>query len=617
MKILDFYRRTVKNNLFTKTILLFSFITIATIIAFSYFMFVSMSQSAVRRELDNQRAAMSAIDRYIGLRIGEAQSIMPDIYRDDALSLDLSYFLLHPYPDYLSYRLDRYSQTGIDSANARKHMENVLNAQPDIRMLVLYSSEQQTLYSFANNGEFRTIPVNASQSYVPDAMAIENANVSKPNAWVSRTLAQSSQALYSVTMPVNDKQTLKNLGQLTVWFDSHRLSNALTAYEQEFKGDLFVLSADGQVLFDTSERYYGQKFPYEERLESVYDVNSSGPSPEGGLYLNKLASTSGGYTVAGIMTQREAAESQRNLQGTIWTLAAVCIAFAIFVPSLFIFNFAKRTKRIIRLTQRVKRGDLTTRLFDPKEDELGQIATSFDDMLDELNLYIDRVYKADIKQKHAELAALQARINPHFLYNTLEVIRMRAVSQGARDVGEMIYSLSMLFKSFVQQKERHTLKDELEACRLYLELFRIRYKDRLAYDIQVDPGLEDVEIPRLSVQPMVENYIVHGIRSRDEDNRIVIFAAAEQGDIAVRVRDNGRGIAADKLQELQKGLQGGDQKAEGGFGLRSVHERLRLLYGSEYGLTIHSKGAGQGTLVEIRYPDSVEGERHVQRISGG
>ncbi|OWA33344.1 two-component sensor histidine kinase [Saccharibacillus sp. O16] len=616
MDVWGFYRRTVKNNLFTKTILLFSFITIVTIIIFSYVMFVSMSQSAIRRELDNQRAAMSAIDRYIGLRIGEAQSIMPDIYRDDALSLDLSYFLLHPYPEYLRYRLDRYAQTGIDSANARKHMENVLNTEPDIRMLVLYSSEQQALYSFASSGEFRTVPVNASQSYVPDAMAIENANVSKPNAWVSRTLGQNSQALYSITMPVNDKQTLKNLGQLTVWFDSNRLSHALTAYEQEFKGDLFVLSADGQVLFDTSGRYYGQKFPYAKRLESVYDVNSSGPSPEGGLYLNKLASTSGGYTVAGIMTQQEAADSYRNLRGTILTLGAVCIAFAILVPSLFIFNFAKRTNRIIRLTQRVKRGDLKTRIMDPKEDELGQIATSFDDMLDELNQYIDRVYKADIKQQHAELAALQARINPHFLYNTLEVIRMRAVSQGARDVGEMIYSLSMLFKSFVQQKERHTLKDELEACRLYLELFRIRYKDRLAYDIQVDPELEEVEVPRLSVQPIVENYIVHGIRSRDEDNRIVIFVAGEQGDIAVRVRDNGRGIPPERLDELHEILRGGEEKS-GGFGLRSVHERLRLLYGAEYGLTIHSKGAGQGTLVEIRYPDPGEGERHVQRISGG
>ncbi|MDO3410311.1 histidine kinase [Saccharibacillus sp. CPCC 101409] len=615
--MLGFYRRTVKNNLFTKAILLFSFITIVTVIAFSYFMFVSMSQSAVRRELDNQKAAMSAIDRYMGLRMGEAQSMMPDIYRDDALSLDLAYFLMHPYAEYVQYRLDRYGQTGFDSAGAKQYMENLLVSKTDIRALILYSSEQQVLYAFGSGREFKALSVNASHSYVPEAMAIQNANASAPNTWVRRELGGEQPDVYSVTVPVNDKQTLKNLGQLTVWFDSQRLSDALTAYEKEMRGDIFVLAADGTVLFDTSGRYYGKKFPYADGLETVYDVNSSGPSASGGLYFNKLASTAGGYTIAGIMSEAEAAESYRNLRGTIETIGAVCIAFAILVPSLFIVSFARRTNRIIRLTQKVKRGDLNTRLKDRREDELGQIAGSFDDMLDELNRHIDRVYKADIKQKHAELAALQARINPHFLYNTLEVIRMRAVSQGARDVGEMIYSLSMLFKGFVQQKERHTLKDELEACRLYLELFRIRYKDKLAYDIQAEPGLMELEIPKLSLQPIVENYIVHGIRSRDDDNRIVIFAVREQGDVAVRVRDNGRGISADRLRELRERLYRPEESEEGAFGLRSVHERLKLLYGPEYGIDVHSRGAGTGTLVEIRYPDTGGGERHVQSVSGG
>ncbi|MCQ4088265.1 histidine kinase [Saccharibacillus sp. JS10] len=618
MDLLNMYRRTIKNNLFTKIVLLFSLITIITIIAFAYLMFKSMSQSAVRGELDNQRAAMSAIERYINLRIDEAHSILPDLYRDDALSIDLSAFMLQPYPEYVRYRLDRYAETGIDSANAKSYIENVLASRGDIEALILYSSEQQVLYAYSNSGEFRAITVNASESYVPDAMAIENTNVAEPNEWVSRAVGVSGENLYSVTMPVNDKQTLKNLGQMTVWFDSERLWNALTAYEKEFKGEISVLSADGEVLFDTANRYTGKRFPYTEQLNEIYDVNSSGPSTVDGVYLNKLASTSGGYTVAGTMSRETAAQSYRSLQRTIITIGALCIVFAILVPSLFIFSFAKRTKRIIRLTQRVKRGDLKSRLNDRKDDELGQISSGFDDMLDELNVYIDRVYKADIKQKRTELAALQARVNPHFLYNTLEVIRMRAVSQGAKDVGEMIYSLSMLFKSFVQQKEKHTLHDELEACRLYLELFRIRYKDRLAYDIQIDPALTHMEVPRLSVQPIVENYIVHGIRSRDEDNLIVIFVDGEDDDIVVRVRDNGRGITAESLQKLNERLSDSAQETGGekGFGLRSVHERLRLLYGGNYGITVHSAGADQGTLVEVRYPHSEKEAQHVQRIVG-
>lgn len=158
---------------------------------------------------------------------------------------------------------------------------------------------------------------------------------------------------------------------------------------------------------------------------------------------------------------------------------------------MFISSFAKRTHRIIRFTRKVKNGDLNARISDSREDELGQIAKSFNDMLDELNQYIDKVFKAEIKQKRTEIATLEARVNPHFLYNTLEVIRMRAVSSGAKDVGDMIYSLSVLFKSYVRPKARYTFKDELEACKMYLELFRIRYTDRFAYTIECEKELEN------------------------------------------------------------------------------------------------------------------------------
>ncbi|MFD2879620.1 sensor histidine kinase [Paenibacillus rhizoplanae] len=189
---------------------------------------------------------------------------------------------------------------------------------------------------------------------------------------------------------------------------------------------------------------------------------------------------------------------------------------------MFISNFAKRTHRIIRFTRKVKNGDLNTRIVDGKEDELGQIAKSFNSMLDELNQYIDQVYKAEIKQKHTEIATLEARVNPHFLYNTLEVIRMRAISSGAKDVGEMIYSLSMLFKSYVRPKLKYTFKDELEACRLYLELFRIRYKDRFAYTIECSPELEELPVLKMSLQPVIENYVLHGMRTGQTDNVIRI-----------------------------------------------------------------------------------------------
>jgi two-component system sensor histidine kinase YesM len=331
-------------------------------------------------------------------------------------------------------------------------------------------------------------------------------------------------------------------------------------------------------------------------------MNSDEEISMDGMVVTSLTQSQAGYSVVSLISRKELAGTYRSARNMIISIALVCILFAVLLPAMFISNFAKRTHRIIRFTRKVKNGDLNTRIVDSREDELGQIAKSFNSMLDELNQYIDQVYKAEIKQKHTEIATLEARVNPHFLYNTLEVIRMRAISSGAKDVGEMIYSLSVLFKSYVRPKAKYTFKDELEACRMYLELFRIRYKDRFAYTIECSKELEELPVLKMSLQPVIENYILHGMRTGQSDNRISITIAPDHKDIRVVVADNGLGIAAEQLNRLQLGLEdNGELSGSESFGLRSTHERLRLMYGKPYGVELVSE-AGTGTEVTITFP---------------
>jgi len=432
----------------------------------------------------------------------------------------------------------------------------------------------------------------------------EGVNVGAANIWVRKTVGLPDLPMYSVRIPINNKQSLRNIGQLDVYYDTEKIRGSLAMYEEELKGSILVLSADGSVLFDSSGTYYDQKYPYAEQIHSMYDTGVL----DDGLIATKLTQSQGGYTVLSTVPKEELAKTYHGLRNTIFTISSICILFAILIPALFISNFAKRTQNIIRFTRRVRNGELTARIADVREDELGQISKSFNDMLDELNIYIDRVFKAEIKQQQTELVALQARINPHFLYNTLEVIRMRAISQGAKDVGEMIYSLSVLFKSMVQQKKNYTLKDELEACRLYLELFRIRYRDRFSYEIQADPSLLGKAMVRLSLQPIVENYIVHGIQTDQSDNRITIEVREDGDSLVAVVQDNGKGIQPDRLAEIRRELEREEETGRM-FGLRSVHSRLRLLYGSDYGIKVEST-PGSGTTITVRFPnrEGMEGE---------
>ncbi|NEW08143.1 sensor histidine kinase [Paenibacillus sp. SYP-B3998] len=591
------YRNYLKNNLFMRLLLLFSLITVITIISFSYFMYHSMSQAALNRELDTQKKAMANVTNYLGDKYEAAQSILFGLYRDSSLSAGVSFMLQHPFQEYVQHGLEQYNLGGNSTwKDGLQYFKNRLEDDGDIRNLMLYSVDQQVLYVLSQDRQLRIASANAAHSYIPEAMALDNKSVSLPNVWLREAANQWDNHLYSIRSPINDKQTLKNIGQQVVYFSSDGIWKVLSADKKDLKGTILVLTPDGGVLFDSSDHFYGKPYPYMDQVNSLYENSDY----KNGDYVTKLTQNKGDFIVVGIMPKEELGASSRRIGSTIFMISAICIFFAILLPSLVMMNVAKRTNLIIRFTRKVKQGDLTARIPDIREDELGQISRSFNDMIDELNQYIDRVYKADIKQKHTELSALQARVNPHFLYNTLEVIRMRAISQGAHDVGEMIYSLSALFRSFVQQKKIYTLKDELEACRLYLELFQIRYKDKFTYSIEWDRKLAHIRVLKLSLQPIIENYIVHGLRNDFTDNELQIRVKQVENFLHVQVKDNGKGIAADRLIVMEQSLHA-EETEEGSFGLRSINQRLKLLYGSKYGIKLHSE-PGVGTTVDVWLP---------------
>ncbi|KIL40404.1 histidine kinase [Gordoniibacillus kamchatkensis] len=597
MGIGTIYKNYFKNNLFVRLLLLFSLITVVTIISFSYYMYRSMSKAAIDRELDVQKKAMSNVTNYLGGKYDSAQSILFDMYRDSSLAAGVTFMLQHPFQEYVQHGLEQYNLGGNSAwKDGLTYFKNRMDDDEDISDLILYSADQQTLYVLGRNRQLKIVPVNAAHSYVPDVMAMESKSAALPNVWVREAADQWDNHLYAIRTPINDKQTLKNIGQQLIYFSSDGIWKALKNDKEEVKGTILVLSPDGGVLFDSSDRYYGKLYPFMDQVNSVYENSASNQ----GDYVTKLTQNKGNFIVVGIVPKTELEASTRGIGTTIFTIGGICIFFAILVPFLAVLSIAKRTNQIIRFTRKVKQGDLNARIPDAREDELGQISRSFNDMIEELNQYIDRVYKAEIKQKHTELTALQARVNPHFLYNTLEVIRMRAISQGAHDVGEMIYSLSALFRSFVQQKKIYTLKDELEACRLYLELFQIRYKDKFTYSIECDRKLASLRVMKMSLQPVIENYIVHGLRSESTDNKLNIRVKQADEFLHVQVKDNGNGMTPERLNELEHWMQMEETEGES-FGLRSINQRLKLLYGSKYGVTLQSE-LGKGTVVDVWLP---------------
>ena len=290
------------------------------------------------------------------------------------------------------------------------------------------------------------------------------------------------------------------------------------------------------------------------------------------------------------------------LSGSISSSVFILALSLLFIVILYVTlkkTFSKYQTQVVDLVETIhdiaqgeqgKRIDLTK-----KDQELLLIAETTNDMLERLERNIHDIYQLELSQKDAHMRALQAQINPHFMYNTLEFIRMYAVMENQNELADIIYEFSSLLRNNISDERETTLKQEVEFCRKYSYLCMVRYPKSIAYGFKIDPGLEEMRIPKFTLQPLVENYFAHGVDHRRTDNVISIKALKKEGYVEILVTDNGRGMTADKLAEIQDKLAqrtfehtvdySGKRQS---IGIVNVHERFVLYFGDRYDISVES-----------------------------
>ena len=290
------------------------------------------------------------------------------------------------------------------------------------------------------------------------------------------------------------------------------------------------------------------------------------------------------------------------LSGSIFSSIFILALSLLFIVILYVTlkkTFSKYQTQVVDLVETIhdiaqgeqgKRIDLTK-----KDQELLLIAETTNDMLDRLERNIHDIYQLELSQKDANMRALQAQINPHFMYNTLEFLRMYAVMENQNELADIIYEFSSLLRNNISDERETTLKQEVEFCRKYSYLCMVRYPKSIAYGFKIDPGLEEMRIPKFTLQPLVENYFAHGVDHRRTDNVISIKALKKEGYVEILVTDNGRGMPADKLAEIQDKLAqrtfehtvdySGKRQS---IGIVNVHERFVLYFGDRYDISVES-----------------------------
>ncbi|MBR2571193.1 MAG: sensor histidine kinase [Clostridia bacterium] len=293
-----------------------------------------------------------------------------------------------------------------------------------------------------------------------------------------------------------------------------------------------------------------------------------------------------------------------NRQSTVLIIATVAASGLLFlVLVLYSMRVVRRITTPIRaLSKKAERFGAENYQGAPVEtviEELQTLDRNFDKMAARINSLIDKQRQDQQSLHRAELELLQAQINPHFLYNTLDSIVILAESHREKDVVNMVTSLSTFFRNSLSRGEDIiSLRSEIAQAKSYLEIQQIRYSDILEWSVSVSEDILDRMVPKLILQPLIENALYHGIKNRRGRGKIEITGEEKDGGIQIRVRDNGAGIAPEQLIQLQKGVY---QEHHSGLGLKNVHQRVRLYCGEPYGLYFESE-QGSGTAVTVFLP---------------
>lgn len=416
--------------------------------------------------------------------------------------------------------------------------------------------------------------------------------------------------------------------------DQQRLTQYLQDILPGDGSDILLVDEAGRPVMQTWGKAALALAQNETALHAALHTDFAEWTTESEQYLTAhCALTSAPWQLVYLQSETQLARQLHSIR-LVFLAASLCAVLVLFAALTRIVHSV--TQPLSRLAQHMRgletRGGLQG--FDyPYRNEVGDLARSFNSMLERIHGLIDeqehyiarlqeekqRVRTEQQLKRRAELQALQAQINPHFLYNTLDSIRWKAERAGEQDISRMTTALATLFRIGLSRgRELILLEQETLHVESYLQIQKLRYGEQLSYTIEIEPQLRSFYTVKLVLQPLVENAIYHGVRESERPG-IVSITGRRVGDLVeLCVADNGSGIAPERLQMLQADLARGLSVSREGYGIFNVNERIRLYFGAQYGVTLES-AYGQGTRAVLRLPciTQSEVERYVSLVDCG
>lgn len=382
----------------------------------------------------------------------------------------------------------------------------------------------------------------------------------------------------------------KIVGIFIINIATDTFQNKFLDYSSQVKGELTLINSNNQILFSFNRNNWGMQYRQQNQDKEDNIVSKSGVGLSGMSVISEVSSK---------ILWDELKTSEESMILLILGITVLSIVIIMFLFEIF----DDRIKNIVRYMSKVQKGNFGIRIPIHSNDELGMLSQSFNEMCEKLESYINHVYYGELRRKNAEINMLQAQINPHFLFNTLETIRMKAHNDGNEELATMTELLGTLFRWNVKSKEKIiSVAEELEYITTYLQIQQYRFSDIIEYEIDIPDEMMELGIPKLIIQPIVENAFAHGFDGKSENCKLAITGCCINDTVEITIVDNGKGIDEVTLHKLQEEeLKSPEENDNTKIGILNVHQRLRLIFGKQYGVTVESK-ENVGTKVIISYP---------------
>ena len=572
------------NAVYKRLFIIYTAILVTCVLSLdAYFIYYS-KENIKSQKLYLNKKMIEDIELELIKNTNSVDRIVNGIYYQSFIATDLVNLLNNDSTTYLKMKLDYLAKSNLEFYNGiQRYVNQAFNTYRQIVSIKFLSYARQELIELDTDG---TISKEVLDRNTVESM--QNQKVISENGKISY--------IKEISNPVD----LKKEGLILITYDSQVIDEMVQSYGD----DAIIIDQYGKVIFDSDDDYDRETLMRYIGKLSIGDKISL----DGNIYYTNVIVDKLGNIILGRINSYEATKLQLTYYLMLIFIDILVVVVAIFIIHIKLKNLSERMNKIITTMDQVKAGNLDVRIdITDDKDELNYIATQFNDMCIDLKNHIEISYLAEMNKKEAELSkkkaemlSLQSKINPHFLYNTLESIRMKAIANGNRDVGRMLFLLGNLFRNQLKEDDVITIEKEINYCKEYLELFKFRYDDKFNYYINCEQELLNKEIIKFVLQPLAENYTVHGIRREDYDNELHIDISKNNDNIKIVIEDNGIGIDKNKINEINQKIKEKDFSGKS-IGIANTHERIMLLYGEEYGVKVDEEFEN-GTRIILNIP---------------